>query len=93
MILSLHRDEIRQHLQIIAVCLYGAANLLPNWADERVEGVALPTLIARQRCLNTVNLPDVNTFVCCVNRKDVVNQMHNFFSKLFFFLDLPGPVN
>ena len=81
---------MHQNLQIISLCLYGVANVMPNWADQKVVDIPLmlPTLIACDRVPNAVNNEHVQAFKCCITRREVANQIHDFFRKLNSYVNL-----
>ena len=75
---SLFRDELHQRLQIVAVIVYGCGSILPIWKDEpKVEDLSPPSMVRRERTFNTTSLGVMQTFECCVTRKQIAMAIHS----------------
>ena len=72
------RDELHQRLQIIAVMIFGSANILPVWKDETVKGLSPPSMVDRDRTFNVTKTFD---FQSCITRKEIALAIHEFVGK------------
>lgn len=77
------RDELHQRLQIVAVIVFGSASTLPTWEDKKVEGLAPPSLVTRERTYNVTSVGELTSFQCCATRKEIVLIIHDLFGKYF----------
>lgn len=73
------RDELHQRLQIVAVIVFGSASTLPTWEDKKVEGLAPPSLVTRERTYNVTSVGALTSFQCCATRKEIVLIIHDLF--------------
>jgi len=70
------RDDMHQHLQIIAVMIYGCGNVLPLLTGKKVAGLNPFSMVGRERRLLHIHPDVIDKFKCCVSRNQIATIIH-----------------